>query len=311
MLGKNVVITGINGFVGEHAAREFKSQGFNVIGAGHDEKANAKVAELLDDYIACDLLDENQVNERFNLKDSKTVIHLAGLANVGESFDQPKRYMTDNGIMTHNILRKSLSDGMSGRVVVISTGALYDPNQPLPLTETARTASNSPYAVGKLFAEDVVRYYRTQGVDAVIVRPFNHIGPGQGKGFILPDLYSQLVSEVKTEQIMVGNLETKRDYTDVRDIVRAYGILALASSLKNDTYNVCSGRSLAGSEILKSLQEATGTTDVAVVVDQTKLRPNDIMEINGSSARLQEELGWTPEIPIEQTIKDFVASRKH
>lgn len=310
MSAENIVITGINGFVGEHAAREFKSQGFSVIGVGHDRSANGKVSALLKEYIECDLLDENQVSERIDLTNSRAVIHLAGLANVGESFYQPKQYMTDNGIMAHNLLSKSLSDKMPGRVVAVSTGALYDPNQPQPLSETALTASNSPYAVGKLLVEDIVKYYRTRGTDAIIVRPFNHIGLGQGKGFILPDLYDQLTSVGETREIMVGNLETKRDYTDVRDIARAYGMLALALSLDHDTYNVCSGRSLSGVEILKHLQEATGTKEVKVTVDQSKLRPNDIMEITGDPSRLHNELGWKPEIALEQTVEDFILSQK-
>jgi GDP-4-dehydro-6-deoxy-D-mannose reductase len=303
-----VIITGINGFVGEHVAEVFKQQDFEVIGVGHDSAANEKVTPKLTRYIQCDLLDEDQVNS-LDLTDTQAVVHLAGLAAVGQSFEQPRRFMTDNGIMVHNLLQVAARDKMPGRVVVVSSGALYDSNQELPITEQSATNPSSPYAVGKLFAEEITRYYKTRGVDAVIVRPFNHIGPGQGPGFILPDLYDQLM-EAKTAGFMsVGNIETKRDYTDVRDVANAYSKLALAPTLQQTVYNICSGKSLSGKEILGLLQKATDTSAVEARVDQSRIRPNDVMDIYGDSSQLREELGWEPAILIEQSVKDFVANR--
>ena len=145
-----------------------------------------------------------------------------------------------------------------------------------------------------------------RGVDAVIARPFNHIGPGQGPGFLLPDLLEQLQAARETGTLLVGNIKTKRDYTDVRDIARAYAELALAPSLEHDTYNICSRKSLSGETILAHLQEITGIKDVKVEVDPARIRPNDIDDIYGDSSRLVDALGWKPEIAIEQTIKDFV-----
>ena len=301
-----VIITGINGFVGEHVAREFKNRGFSVVGVGYDSEPNQKVASLLDGYVACNLLEENDVIAKLALKDVRAVVHLAGLAAVGQSFEQPQRFMTENGVMVHNVLAQAARDEMKGRVVAISTGALYDPNQPLPLNENSKTNPNSPYAVGKLMSEDVVRYHRMRGVDSVIVRPFNHIGPGQGPGFLLPDLLEQLRAAKETGTLLVGNIKTKRDYTDVRDIARAYAELALAPSLEHDTYNICSGKSLSGETILAHLQEITDINDVKIEVDPARIRPNDIEDIYGDASRLNQEVGWTPKITIEQTIKDFV-----
>lgn len=305
---ESVVVTGVNGFVGEHVAREFKNRGFSVTGVGYDNVANEKVASLLDSYVACNLLDEDDVIAKLSLKSVRAVVHLAGLAAVGQSFDQPQRFMTENGIMTHNVLAQAARDEMKGRIVAISTGALYNPDQPLPLTEDSKTNPNSPYAVGKLMSEDVVRYHRLRGVDAVIARPFNHIGPGQGLGFLLPDLLDQLKAAQETGKLLVGNIKTKRDYTDVRDIARAYAELALAPSVQYDTYNICSGQSLSGETILEHLQQITGVTDVQVEVDPARVRPTDIDDIYGDATRLSSELGWKPEIAIEQTIKDFVAA---
>lgn len=306
-MNKKILITGINGFVGEHVAREFKNQGFQIVGVGFDDKPAAKVADLLDAYFSCDLTKQQEV-EKIDLSDIHSIIHLAGLASVGQSFEQPLRYLADNGTMTFNLLQRAMDAKIPGRAVVISTGALYNPNQPLPLNENAVTNPNSPYAIGKLMTEDVVRYFISRGLDAVIVRPFNHIGPGQGRGFLLPDLYEQL--KTTNDHILVGNIETKRDFTDVRDIAKAYRLLALAPKLSQQLYNVCSGKSRSGQEILDILKEASGTGSIGVEIDQTKLRPNEIMDIYGDSSRLQKELGWKPEIAIEQTIQDFVASQE-
>lgn len=305
---EKIMVTGVNGFVGEHVVDTFKSNGFEVVGVAYDNNPNEKVANKLDEYVSCNLLDADSVS-KLDMSGVRAVIHLAGLSAVGQSFDQPLRYIADNAVMTYNLLDRAKQSGMTGRAVVISSGALYNPNQPLPITESSATDPTSPYAVGKLATEHVVDYFRIRGLDAVTVRPFNHIGPGQGEGFILPDLYAQLSAAGSGGEIMVGNLETKRDYTDVRDIVAGYKALALADTLQHNLYNICSGRSLSGKDILALLQKASGIEDVRVTVDQSKIRPTDIMDIYGDSSQLQQELGWHPTHDIAQTVADYVASK--
>lgn len=306
-MAEKIVVTGVNGFVGEHVVDTFKADGFEVIGVAFDQNPNEKVANKLDGYISCNLLNLDSV-ATLDFSGVRAIIHLAGLSAVGQSFEQPQRYIAENAVMTYNLLSQAKQSGMGGRVVVISSGALYDPNQTLPITESSTTDPSSPYAVGKLATEHVVDYFRVRGLDAVTVRPFNHIGPGQGEGFILPDLYAQLASVGSGGEIMVGNLETKRDYTDVRDIVVGYKALALADSLQHNLYNICSGRSLSGNKLLSLVEEAGAFHDIRVTVDQTKVRPTDIMDIYGDSSRLSNELGWHPTIPIEQTVADYIAS---
>ena len=308
-MAEKIIITGINGFVGEHLANTFLEDGFDVIGIAYDQSPNIKVASKLTGYISCNLLDQEAVRS-VDLSGVHAIIHLAGLSAVGQSFEQPHRYITENAIMTYNLLDHALSSELAGRVVVVSTGALYDPNQPLPLTEDSKTGATSPYAIGKLATEHVVSYFRNRGLDTVSLRPLNHIGPGQGAGFLLPDLYTQLIGARDSGKMIVGNIDTKRDYTDVRDIVRAYKSLALAGSLGSDVYNICSGRSMSGKEILKILQHSTGIENVDITIDPAKIRPSDVMDIYGDSSRIHKELGWTPQIPIEQTIQDFIQSQK-
>lgn len=308
-MAEKIIITGINGFVGEHLADAFKQDGFEVIGVAYDTTPNVKVHDKLDAYISCNLLDQDSVKE-INLDEVRAIVHLAGLSAVGKSFEEPHRYIADNALMTYNLLDHAKTQDFKGRVVVISTGALYDPNQPLPLTEQSKTGASSPYAIGKLATEHVVSYFHNRGLDTVAIRPFNHIGPGQGLGFLLPDLFEQLTSHEDDGEMMVGNIDTKRDYTDVRDIVEAYKLLALAEGLSHEVYNVCTGTSRSGKEILGMLQNITGITDVKIVVDPAKIRPSDVMDICGDASRLRDELDWQPKIPLEQTVRDFVSSQQ-
>lgn len=309
---KEIVITGINGFVGEHLAHQLQDSGFSVRGIGRESTPNPNVSPFVDTYESADLLDAEDV-KRLSLRGAAAIIHLAGLASVAESFDKPDLYKAGNAAMTENLLSAAKQQGFQGRVVAISTGALYSPAEPMPLNEDSETAQNSPYAIGKIRAEEVIKRYRADGLDAVIVRPFNHIGPGQGPGFLVGDLYNQLNSakESGVQEILVGNLATKRDYTDVRDIVKAYTLLATAPSLQYDTYNVASGVSHEGFEILDYLKLAMGLSDIKPVTDPSRIRPTDVMDITGDASRIRNELGWKPGLALSDAIKDFVERKKN
>lgn len=305
-MSEKIIVTGVNGFVGEYVVDTFKEDGFEVVGIGSDNNPNEKVAHKLDTYVSCNLLDVDSVNN-IDLNNARAIIHLAGLSAVSRSFDQAQRYISDNAVMTYNLLDHAKTSNMQGRAIVVSSGALYDPNQPLPISEESATSPTSPYAIGKLASEHVVDYFRNRGLDAVIARPFNHIGPGQKEGFILPDIYAQLSSVGSGGEIQVGNLNTRRDYTDVRDIVAGYKALALADSLDHRLYNICSGKSLSGKDILALVERIGNYTDIKVSIDPSKIRPSDIMDIYGDSSRIRKELGWQPQYDIEQTIADFIA----
>ncbi len=306
---QNIIVTGVNGFVGEHVVDSFNNDSFAVIGLAYNPEPNNKVAGKLASYQPCNLLDESAV-ETVSLDNVHAIIHLAGLSAVGESFEQPHRYITENALMTYNLLSYAHNNQFKGRIVVVSTGALYASSQPLPLSEQSATSPSSPYAIGKLSTEHVVSYFSNRGLDAISVRPFNHIGPGQGEGFILPDLYKQLQSANETGEMLVGNIKTKRDYTDVRDVASAYKALALAKSLSHQLYNICSGHSVSGIEMLDLLQKEVGLNNVNVVIDPSKIRPTDVMDIYGDASRLHSELGWEPKIPLQKTIQDFVKSNQ-
>lgn len=301
------MITGVNGFVGHHLTRELKNQNFKVIGVGLQASTAPALAQLLDDYFSVDLTNLAQV-AKLPLANVDAIINLAGLANVSQSFDQPQLYMKVNTAvlktLAENLLRNKL---FNTRLLAISTGSVYDPAEKMPLHEDSKLASDaSPYVKSKIAMEAAGQEFISRGLDIVILRPFNHIGPGQEPGFLLPDLLGQIRRAVaEGEVVKVGNLKTKRDYTDVRDVVKAYAGLAHAESLKYRVYNICSGKSVAGQEILDQLMALTGIS-VKVKPDPALMRPNDNPELYGSFQRLHAETGWQPQIPLKKTIKDFL-----
>jgi GDP-4-dehydro-6-deoxy-D-mannose reductase len=300
-----IAVSGINGFVGHHLARELVDNNISVIGVGHDSVLSSELEGFVDEYYSADL-----ISNWPEIENVQAIIHLAGLAAVGPSFDDPQRYINGNSAMVTNLCEYYVKQATKPRVIIVSSGAIYDSNQPIPITETGEMGYTSPYAVSKVLTENQAIYYRNRGLDCVVARPFNHIGPGQDKGFILPDFYSRLASLNEGEKVIsVGNVETRRDYTDVRDIVRAYVKIALAPTLQYSTYNICSGKSLSGADIFNELKSAMALTSIDYEIDQSLVRPTDISEIVGDSTRLQAELSWKPEHQIHQTIVDFVNSK--
>lgn len=298
---KRVVVTGVNGFVGKHLTRELVEHDIEVIGIGQEDAAHEEISEKLENYYSADLTREWPVKSRID-----AVIHLAGLAAVGPSFDRPQDYINLNSAMVTNMVEFYVRTKVAApRFVVVSSGALYSPKQAMPLDEDAALAMGSPYAVSKLLVENQCEYYRSRDIECVVARPFNHIGPGQGPGFLVPDVLAQLQ---EGDEITVGNIDTRRDYTDVRDIARAYRLLATQPELAHTTYNACSGVSVSGREIIELLTKNIGKSDVSITVDKSKVRPTDPADIRGDASRLQKDTGWTPEISLEQTLKDCVKS---
>jgi GDP-4-dehydro-6-deoxy-D-mannose reductase len=304
-----LLVTGVNGFVGKHLARELHSRGHSVVGLGHSPTADPQIADLLDTYMTGDLSSKAEVDALSLDDDLDAVINLAGLARQGASYKDAEHYKKVNVAILELLGTRLLQLDHKPRLIAVSTGAVYDNDQPMPLTERSKTITKgSPYAESKLLMEQAAKALRKKGLSVVVARPFNHIGPGQDKGFLVPDICAKLQAFAKHgDTVLVGNLKTKRDYTDVRDIAKAYADLAASETLAHDLYNICSGSSHAGLEILNILTKEMNLRDKVVVeVDPDLTRMNDPAELVGSHDRLTEETGWEPEIPLEKTIHDFV-----
>jgi len=301
---RSIAVTGVNGFVGKHLVKDLHNRGIGVVGIGRSKLADTTIEGMLQSYHCADLSQEwppiNHVG---------AIIHLASLAVPSESFSQPQEYISRNSAMVTNMCEYYLTQKKKPRIVIVSSGAIYDPNQPMPLREDSEIGFNSPYAISKVLVENQAEYYRNRGLDCIIARPFNHTGPGQEGDFIVPRLIVGLRDSLsKGSDLMVGNLESRRDYTDVRDVASAYVLLATTEHLSGVLYNVCSGVSTSGEEILSSLMKLLHAEDVKVTVDASKIRPLDSPEIVGDARKLTGDTGWLPKITLEQTLSDIVSS---
>jgi GDP-4-dehydro-6-deoxy-D-mannose reductase len=303
-----VLVTGSNGFVGKYLVDELTSHGIKVVGVGGPQHTT-NATPATDNYIELDLTKLYEA-QKIDFTGVDGVIHLAGMAAIGASFDQPMEYITTNVGIETNLFEAALKQHAFPRFLIISTGALYDPAASLPLTETSSVLPSSPYAVSKIGQEAMAQYYHSRGFESIIARPFNHIGPGQGPGFIVPDLAQQVVAvaQGKASEVSVGNLDAKRDYTDVRDTVRAYRLL-LEKGKPGEVYNVCSGTPRSGHEILSGLTKAAGV-DPKITQDPAKLRPSDTPLLYGDHQKLTADTEWQPEILFETTMADVIDERQ-
>lgn len=305
----NIIVTGADGFVGRHLLKELYENNVRIIAVGGPKSIGASddIKQYIEEYIGIDLTDAKVV-EQLNTYDPDGVIHLAGLAAVGPSFDNPQRYIQANSAMVTNLCELYVNTTKKPRILLISSGAVYDSFQPMPITESSSLGFNSPYAVSKVLNENQAAYYRKRGLEVIVARPFNHIGPNQLPGFLVPDLIKQLeVAQQTSQPLRVGNLATRRDYTDVRDVVKAYRLLITENNLTHHTYNVCSGVSHSGEEILTMLKKLMNAENVDTEIDQSKIRPNDPQDIYGDCTVLKQDTGWEPEYSLEQTLTDILA----
>lgn len=296
---RTLLITGVDGFVGGHLAAAAVSRGVEVHGVGRAEAVPDRVAAQLASYASADLS-----RGWPSLPAVDGIVHLAGLAAVGPSFDRPQHYIEANSAIVTHMGEALMDAGYDGSLVVVSSGSVYAASG-APIDEDGPVSASSPYAVSKLLVEHQAEYYRHRGLRTVVARPFNHIGPYQRPGFLVPDLYAKMAALGPGEELVAGNLTTRRDYLDVRDVVAAYLDLAAAPAWSHPVYNVCSGVSRSGLEMLEAVAAAMGR-GIPPLAARAEARPTDAPEITGSSARLRDELGWAPRFDVATSVGDFV-----
>ena len=220
----------------------------------------------------------------------------------------------NSGVLT-NLCARLIQQDLSPRIIAVSTGAIYESHQSMPLIESSELQKDSsPYVESKFLMEKNAADFRSKGLNELIVaRPFNHIGPGQGPGFILPDMYKKLSSALGLKQVVkTGNINTRRDYTDVRDVIRAYSLLLTTdiAKLTSPVYNILAGVSHSGEEIIKELvKQIPGSENIKIERDPSLIRPNDPKELFGSNELIHAATGWQPTIALSQTVSDFVGAQ--
>ena len=305
------LITGISGFVGSHLAEYLLAEGsWQVAGTVYGAYDHIRpIASELELYPA-ELSRLPVVEFILDRCRPDVIFHLAAMAVTGLSWRDPAATLQANVGMQANILQAIVNLRLKCRVLVVGSSEEYGLVSPeaLPVDEDAAFRPMNPYAVSKI-AQDMLglQYYLSHKLDTVRVRPFNHIGPRQGLGFVVPDFARQVAGiEAGTRDtiLRVGNLDAERDFTDVRDVVRAYGLLALMGD-SGEAYNVGSGRAHAIREILQYFLTHSAAP-IRVEADPERMRPSDIPRMVCNYAKLRARTGWEPSIPLERSLADVL-----
>lgn len=298
-----ILITGASGFAGSYLTSELAKDPANTVHAtAHGrEPGDSKAIQ----WHVCDLLDSSAVNQLIGSVKPEQIYHLAAYSSPGESFKEPVKAVNDTAAIQINLFEACLRVDIRPRILLVSSGQIYGKSSQMPINEGSAVDCSSPYAVAKLCQENLADYYSKRGFEIVITRPFNHIGPRQQLGFLVADLANQIALAEKSQgesTIKVGNLASKRDFTDVRDIIRAY-ISLMKNGNPAQVYNVCSGRSVAGQAIL-DLLIGLAKCPIKVEVDRARMRPSDIPDLYGDHAKLSAATGWQPQIKLAQTLAE-------
>ena len=289
------LITGGKGFVGQWLAAHLKDSG--------------------DDVVAIDV--ETDISNGPALRKvvaeaaPEAIYHLAAMTHVGESWENPSEVLRVNVLGTAEVLAAARALAAPPTVLVVSSAEVYGAVSPaqLPLGEDAPTAPATPYAASKLAAEAVaLQAWRGYGQPVIVVRPFNHIGPGQSPNFAVPasGQAHRRGAQGGAGTLRVGTLTTRRDFTDVRDVVVAYRLLML-HGVPGTIYNVCSGRDVAISEVADELL-ALARAELELVIDPDLVRPVDVPVLRGDAGLLHATTGWSPSIPLATTLADVLTS---
>jgi GDP-4-dehydro-6-deoxy-D-mannose reductase len=252
-----------------------------------------------------DLLDGDAVRAAVRESAPNAVWHLAALASVGRSWEAPAKTIPQNVAMTVNLLEAVREEAPEATVVLIGSGEVYGPPDRLPVDEEAPLRPQNPYAVSKA-ACDLLggQYADATGLRVVRLRPFNHAGPGQSEDYVVGTLTRQVAEAEAAGRpealVRTGNPDSARDFSDVRDVARAY---VAAATVEPGVYNVASGRAVTVGELVE-LVRAAARIPVRHEIDPDRVRAHDVPEVRGSAQRLRASTGWRPEIPLERSVAD-------
>lgn len=307
----NILITGASGFVGTHlveslAKAEKPATIHCVTFRGHN---------LLADFITkkniyeLDLFDGKKIDQLVQAIKPDQVVHLAALAAVGESFKNPKKVLENNIIISLNLLEAVKKYAKKAAVLFIGSADEYGKvrSDQVPIDEQTELKPTSPYAVSKVAVDYLgLQYFLAYKLRIIRLRPFNQIGEYQGLGFVVSDFAKQIVEAEldKEKTIKVGNLDAVRDFTDVKDMVKAYS-LALKKCKPGEVYNVGSGNGISIKQVLDILL-SKAKRKITVEVDKSKYRPVDAKSIVADSTKFRKVTGWKPTIPLEETLERVI-----
>ena len=294
------LVTGSGGFVGHYMRKELEEHGYEVVGLDIVEASKT---------ICINLLDAEQVRCVVEQEKPDIIIHLAGQANVGASWKIPQKTFEINVIGAINLMEAVRACGLDTHIVLVGSSDEYGNLGAMgaSVSEDIITKPQTPYAVSKKAQEELAQVYvNSYGMHICMTRSFNHCGPGQKEGFLVADFSAGIARVERGEQdkMSVGNLTSKRDFTHVADIVRAYRLIA-EKGHPGEVYNVGSGITYSAQEILDKLV-ALAKCPIEVVTDPARMRPSDTPVICCNHDKLTAHTGWEPEISIEQALEETI-----
>lgn len=297
-----IFITGINGFVGKHLLEAYsEDEVFGLVKSSTGSLENVIT-------LSGDILDKKRIEDIIREIRPDVIFHLAALTSPAESLKTPVETINNNVTGQLNILEAVRNLNLNCKMLVVSSAEVYGnvDEKNIPTSESVELLPNTPYGVSKA-TQDLLgfQYNKSYGIHTVRVRPFNHIGPGQAPVFVVSAFARQIAMIEKGQQdkvIKVGNLSPKRDFTDVRDVVRAYKFL-IEKGKAGEVYNIGSGKSYAISEILDILLSFS-KENIEIVENPELIRKVDVKELRCDFSKLKNETGWEPEIPIEKSLED-------
>ena len=299
-----ILVTGAAGFAGSHLIELLEREAATVVAWHRPAGRMPHPARVR--WQAVDLLDAAAVRQAIDEIRPAAVYHCAGAAHVGRSWDATESTFAVNVRGTHHLLQALGQASLTARVMIPSSAMVYRPGSEA-LTEEHPLVPTSPYGLSKLAQEMLGARASNGPVSVTIGRAFNHVGPRQDPSFAAAG-FARQIAEIEAgrrePEVVVGNLDARRDTTDVRDTVRAYRVI-LNHGTPGRPYNISTGRAIAIGEILDMLC-ARAKVAIRIRVDPDRFRRNDVALIVGDSSRLQRELGWAPAIPLAQTLDDLL-----
>lgn len=305
-----ILITGAAGFVGGHLIEALKDNCKNEISVFVlNEKEAGRVNLPKENIYLVDITNVSKVKDTVKEVRPDMVFHLAAQSSVGLSWKHPALTYSVNITGTVNILEALKEFSPNARILLVGSAEQYGSVaiDEQPIKETQHLVGNNPYSVSKMAQEAAARLFlKDSNLQIIRVRAFNHIGAGQETKFVIPNWCSQVISmekDLKKDScLFVGNINVKRDFTDVRDIVRAYILLA-ENGKSGEIYNVGSGISHSLEDVLKLIKENSFRKDITWKVDESRLRPSDIEELCADVTKLKSTVDWEPVYTLEQSVK--------
>ena len=307
-----VLITGISGFVGSHLAEYCLTKGAEVCGSIRWRSRTENIDHIKKKIklIECDIRDASSVTK--TVEDSKPdyIFHLAAQSFVPTSWHAPAETLMTNTLGELNIFEAVRELNLDSKIQIAGSSEEYGKvlENEVPIKETNSLRPLSPYGVSKV-TQDVLgyQYHQSYGMNIVVTRAFNHEGPRRGDVFVTSNFAKQIAEiekGLKEPIIEVGNLEAQRDFSDVRDIVEAYW-LSLEKGVPGEVYNICSGKGMKIRDMLDILL-GLSSAKVEVRQDPARMRPSDVMILQGDCTKFKKATGWEPKIPFEKTLEDLL-----